>query len=63
MLPSNLNNLNLFDCHQIKKKMLYRYIELRCKNLEVLFTKNLKYSATALKASKIVLMREAVKKY
>ena len=62
-LASELYNFNFSDCHQIKKKMLNRYIEFRCKNLGVLLTKNLKKNFASLKASKSVAMREAVKKY
>jgi hypothetical protein len=41
--------------------MLNLYIEFRCKNLGVLLTKNLKKNISSLKASKSVVMRDAVK--
>jgi len=60
-LSSELYNFSFADCHQIKKKMLNRYIEFRSKNLSVLLTKNLKKNFASLKASKSVEMREAAK--
>ncbi|KAL5245880.1 hypothetical protein ACI65C_013288 [Semiaphis heraclei] len=59
-LSSELHNFSFADCHQIKQKMLNRYIEFRCKNLSVLLTKNFKKNFASLKASKSVAMREAI---
>lgn len=60
-LTIQLVDYTFCNCHDIKTKMINRFIEFRCKNLGKLLTKNVFKSTAILKASKSIAMREAVK--
>jgi len=66
ILNAAIDTFEFSDCHNIKSKLLSRFIEFRCKNLACYLNKQMKNkkkkNGALLKASKSIAMRETVKK-
>lgn len=64
VLEDAIKEFTFPKCHEIKNRLVSRFIEFRCKNLGTYLSKQIKKKkdGAILKASKSVAMRETVKK-